>query len=420
MNQTLFVGIDVSLKSNQVCAMNFNQDKLLNLSVANTPEESELLVNKIFEITQKYNFNKVIFTMECTGVYYIHLAEFLSTHPVLNNLNTFVYTVNAKSISKYKDSYIDTEKTDPSDAFIAADFTRVGRTNLLAPFKGSNILALQRLTRQRKHLADQISKEKCYVSANIFLKFSALATSNNKPFSDTFGKSSSAILTEFLSTEDIINTPLDELVDFISVKGKNRFKNPKDNAKILVKAARDSYRLDKVSYEAVGSAIASSLTVINCLQNEIKNVDKAIFKVIKGLDNDYYQILLSIPGVGPVFAAGIIAEIVNIDYFKSHNQLAKYAGLYWPRHQSGEFEHENKPMAKSANMYLKYYITEATNKAISNDEILNQFYQRKYSEVKSHQHKRALALTSRKFIRLIFGLLCKNQLYVPSKFDITS
>lgn len=419
MNQTLFVGIDVSLKSNQVYAMNFNQDKLLNLSVANTPEESESLVNKIFELTQKYNFNKVIFTMECTGVYYIHLAEFLSTHPVLNNLNTFVYTVNAKSINKYKESYIDTEKTDPSDAFIAADFTRVGRTNSLSPFKGSNILALQRLTRQRKHLADQISKEKCYVSANIFLKFSALATSDNKPFSNTFGKSSSAILTEFLSTEDIISTPLDELIDFISSKGKNRFKNPEDNAKILVKAARDSYRLDKVSYEAVGSAIASSLTVIGCLQNEIKNVDKAISKVIKGLDNDYYQILLSIPGVGPVFAAGIVAEIVDIDYFKSHNQLAKYAGLYWPRHQSGEFEHENKPMAKSANMYLKYYITEATSKAIFNDEILNQFYQRKYSEVKSHQHKRALALTSRKFIRLIFGLLCKNQLYVPSKFDIT-
>ena len=100
MNQTLFVGIDVSLKSNQVYAMNFNQDKLLNLSVANTPEESESLVNKIFEIAQKHNFNKVIFTMECTGVYYIHLAEFLSTHPILNNLNTFVYTVNAKSINK--------------------------------------------------------------------------------------------------------------------------------------------------------------------------------------------------------------------------------------------------------------------------------------------------------------------------------
>lgn len=417
MNQTLFVGIDVSLKSNQVCALNFNQDKLFNLSFDNTPTGSDKLIESINSLVNEHHFNKIIFAMECTGVYYVHIATFLSTNPILNNLNSIVYTVNAKSIDKYKESYIEMEKTDPGDAFIIADFIRVGRTNSLSPFKGSQFLALQRLTRQRKHLADQISKEKCYVSANIFLKFSGLENTDNKPFSNIFGKSSSAILTEFLSIEDIVNMPVNELVDFISSKGKNRFKNPENNANILVKAARDSYRLDKVSYEAVGSAIASSLTVINCLQDEIKNVDKSIAKVINGLDNNAYQILKSIPGIGPVFAAGIIAEIVDIKLFKSHNQLAKYAGFYWPRHQSGEFEHSDKPMAKSANMYLKYYISEATSMMIMNNSTMKNYYQNKYSEVKSHQHKRALALSSRKLIRLIFGLLCKNQLYVPSEFD---
>jgi len=74
-------------------------------------------------------------------------------------------------------------------------------------------------------------------------------------------------------------------------------------------------------------------------------------------------------------------------------------------------------MAKSGNMYLKYYVIEATNKARIKDPIFKQFYENKFIEVKTHQHKRALALSSRKFIRLIFGLLCKNQLYVPSKID---
>lgn len=104
-------------------------------------------------------------------------------------------------------------------------------------------------------------------------------------------------------------------------------------------------------------------------------------------------------------------------FFKSHNQLAKYAGLYWPRHQSGEFEHSDKPMAKSVNMYLKYYVTEDTNRARIKDPIFKQFYENKFIEAKTHQHKRALALSSRKFIRLILGLLCKNQLYVPNKLD---
>ena len=43
------------------------------------------------------------------------------------------------------------------------------------------------------------------------------------------------------------------------------------------------------------------------------------------------------------------------------------------------------------------------------------FYTRKYAEVTKHQHKRALALTSRKFVRLVFGLLVKNQLYTGEK-----
>ena len=76
MNQTLFVGIDVSLKSNQVCALNFNQDKLFNLSFDNTPSGSEKLIELIVDLVNEHHFNKVIFAMECTGVYYIHVATF--------------------------------------------------------------------------------------------------------------------------------------------------------------------------------------------------------------------------------------------------------------------------------------------------------------------------------------------------------
>ena len=43
------------------------------------------------------------------------------------------------------------------------------------------------------------------------------------------------------------------------------------------------------------------------------------------------------------------------------------------------------------------------------------YYARKYAEVTTHNHKRSLALTSRKFVRLVFGLLAKNQLYTGEK-----
>jgi len=43
------------------------------------------------------------------------------------------------------------------------------------------------------------------------------------------------------------------------------------------------------------------------------------------------------------------------------------------------------------------------------------YYQKKYQEVRFHPHQRALVLTARKLVRLIFAMLCKNQLYDPAR-----
>lgn len=44
-----------------------------------------------------------------------------------------------------------------------------------------------------------------------------------------------------------------------------------------------------------------------------------------------------------------------------------------------------------------------------------EYYQKKYSEVKIHQHPRALVLTARKLVRLLFTLASKEQLFNSNK-----
>lgn len=39
------------------------------------------------------------------------------------------------------------------------------------------------------------------------------------------------------------------------------------------------------------------------------------------------------------------------------------------------------------------------------------YYERKYHEVRQHQHKRAIVLTARKLVRLVVRLLTTNQPY---------
>ncbi|MCK5762805.1 MAG: IS110 family transposase [Clostridiales bacterium] len=418
---TLFVGIDVSLKKNVLCAMNFHSDILLKMTVSNNHPGSEEIVSKLLVFLNEHHFDTIVIACESTSVYSLHLANFLSSNELLGFYNTFVYCLNPKTVKNYKKSFIETKKTDPYDAFIIADFARVGRIST-KPWNGSGYLALKRLTRHRLHLVECITREKSYFLTNLFLKFSELASLSDidKPFSDKFGATSVGIMTDFLSLEDIANTSLEDLTHFINSKSRHRITDPEQTAKIIHQAIRNSYRLDESLYEPLTTSLSTSINCINAFKREIEVINKAILKAVKGLNNNEYQCLLAIPGIGPVLAAGIIAEIGSISAFNNHNALASYAGLTWYRGSSGDFESDESHMTKTGDKFLRYYLIEAANITRKNIPEHERFYSKKFHEVKKHQHKRALALTARKLIRLIFGLLAKDQLFSFDKVDSLS
>lgn len=111
----------------------------------------------------------------------------------------------------------------------------------------------------------------------------------------------------------------------------------------------------------------------------------------------------------------ILAELGTIKCFKSNDALAKYCGIVWRENQSGEFEAEDTPMNKAGNRYLRYYMIEAAGSVMQHCPEYKAFYDKKFAEVRTHQHKRALALTSRKLIRMLFGLLANGKLYSVEK-----
>ena len=143
----------------------------------------------------------------------------------------------------------------------------------------------------------------------------------------------------------------------------------------------------------------------------MKEVDKTIGAQVELLPD----VLTSIPGIGPVYAAGIMAEIGDINRFENHAQLAKYAGLAWTQYQSGGFEAQTTRLIRSGNRFLKYYLCEAAFSLVRCDKEYSDFYHLKYKEVNRYQHKRALALTARKLVRLVFALLKDNRLYRLAK-----
>jgi transposase len=150
---------------------------------------------------------------------------------------------------------------------------------------------------------------------------------------------------------------------------------------------------------------------VRFFERQIKTVDKAIERELAGFPQA--PVLLSIPGFGPVFTAGILAEVQDVCRFASDDPLAKLAGLVWKKHQSGDFVGEETPILHSGNTYLRSYLVQAANSVRMHCAEYGVFYQVKYREATKHHHKRACVLTARKLVRLVYFLLRNNQLYQP-------
>ena len=74
---TFYVGIDVSSKSNYVCALDFYKNKYINSSFANNQPGAEELAKKILECLKEHpDLNTIVAALESTSVYSIHIANF--------------------------------------------------------------------------------------------------------------------------------------------------------------------------------------------------------------------------------------------------------------------------------------------------------------------------------------------------------
>lgn len=409
MMNKLYVGIDVSSKNNVVYLMKPNGDKYSQFSVGNSLDGSKTMVKKIIAALTDEGLEDVQIGLESTGCYGDHLVYFLKEDASLAKYNMKIHVLNPKQVRNFKEAYNDLQKNDYIDSFVIADCLRFGRINKEVYMNDYRFKALQTLTRARFFSIQNLVKEEQRFMNVLFKKYSTLT--QEKVFSNTFGAAAMAVYEEFDSADTLAYMDLHELTDFLIEKGKNRFDDPEAVAKAIQNAARSSYRLPKTVNDSVNQVLSVYITSIKALKSQIKAFDKAISAQMELIPNT----LTSIPGIGPVYSAGIIAEIGDIHRFSNQAALAKYAGLAWSQNQSGNFESQNTHLIHSGNRFLKYYLCEAAFSLVRCDAGYKRFYHLKYNEVNKFQHKRALALTARKFVRLVFALLKDNKLYIPSE-----
>lgn len=365
---------------------------------------------RLLEALRQGEFDSLRLAAEATNWYWFPLFQTLQQDPLLNHWPVACFAFNPRLIAKYKETFSDQDKTDDSDAFLIADRLRLGR-DLPQPFQlEAQHLALRFLTRYRYHLVKDLVREKNHCLSNLYLKASAYR--QDHPFADVFGVTSQAVLQEFATTDEIAALSLEELAAWLDAKGKGRFADPDQVARELQQVSQDSYPLAEPLQQPLNYVLNWNFQLVNFLERQLQRVNTAIAEALGPIPHT----LATIPGFGPVYAAGIIAEIGDIARFDhAEAKVAQFAGLHWRKTESAQFRAEDTRLTKRGNAYLRYYFCEAANAVRMRDAEYAAYYHRKHDEVRTHQHRRAVVLTARKLVRLVVRLLTTNQPYQPRR-----
>jgi hypothetical protein len=408
MLSPLFVGVDIHRKDNHVHCLDPTGQTLATFVVRNNRPGVQLAITHLVNLLGQCSCDGVRLAAEATNWFWLPFFQSLASDPTLNQWPLELYAFRTRVAAKYRDTFLDLDKDDPEDAYLLADRLRLGR-ELPHPFHfDADASALRVLTRWRYRLTHDLTMTKLYCLNTIYLKASEYTVPGVAAFDKPFSPSSVALLTEFASLDDLAAMTLDDLTSWLDQHGRRSFADPQATARKLQQIARDSYRLPAPVAASVDLALQLNLQHIRQLERLRTQLDRAIAEQLEV----HPTTLTTIPGIGPVYAAGILAELGDISRFGGdETKVAKFAGFKWRKSKSADRRSEDTPLTRRGNAYLRYYLCEAANSVRMHDASYAAYYAKKCAEVPKHKHKRAVTLTARKLVRLIVRLLTTNQPY---------
>jgi len=149
--------------------------------------------------------------------------------------------------------------------------------------------------------------------------------------------------------------------------------------------------------------LSSYLTLYNCLTEQIEPLTKRIYDLA---DKDpTAKLLMTIPGIGPLTAMFIIAEIEDISRFASYRNLSSYAGLV-PCLDASANKSRTGRITKQGSPYLRTALVEAAQVIPRMKKTrLNVFYRRRIVRA---GYQKAIVATAHKILQVVYYVL-KNQ-----------
>jgi len=365
-----FVGVDVGKR--KCVASKEAGDDYLSLAFENNAGG--------FEKLMAFCPPKAQIVMESTG----HYGNCLMMKA--RNRGMTVKMVNAFSMSKFSKAVNRDTKTDKTDARQILMFAKINPRAFRVP----TFSDLKPITRLRMETSSELSRTRLQIGSVMDQLFPELG----HVFHDMGAVTAVRLLESHPTPKSICQLGLEDLTAFL--KKHSRGQLGQERAEKLLDAAQNSFGLEN-------SGLEIQLKVLLIRYKSLRRQRRLLDEQIKLLCPQ--NLLMSIPGMGPVFSAVVLAELGD-EPRASADQIRGYAGLRPQIHQSGEFVATQKRMSKTGNRYLRTAFYMAAMSAVGNNPQFRALYQKKLEAGK--RKKVALCHIASKLASITFGVL-KNQ-----------
>lgn len=145
--------------------------------------------------------------------------------------------------------------------------------------------------------------------------------------------------------------------------------------------------LHKAGWETLNNQDSGLAEMYQSLEEtaiHVARLEQQIADIIK--ETDTYKLLLSLPGIGPITAATIYAEVGDFTRFKTPAALISYAGIYPKERSSGELKRYGS-ISKAGSKVLRYSIIEAAMRIRDTEKSHNLYTH--YLAAREDRHKTA-------------------------------
>jgi transposase len=353
------VGLDLGTQGHHAVILASDGRRLTSFRVDHSRAGLAELVRRA--TPERWHARRAVYAFEATGhlweaVAYV-LREQALAYVLVNPLATFRVR-EARQMGR--------DKRDVTDAEQIAHLLRTGMTTR-TQLEPEAYLTLRRDWGAFQRLRKERARLKTLVSHQLYGAFPELLG----VWSDVFAPGALAVLRIGLSPFEIAALPLSDFTAQVAAARRGRrvwrFKVVQAHAH-----AQSTVALPHGA-AAMMREIRRVIARVDLLSDQMADLETEIRMLLPTLDEAAY--LMTMPGVGWMTVAGVIAEVGTIGKYRHGRQLVKLAGLNPSRHESGAMRGRTR-LSRRGRAGLRTVVYLATLAALQHNPRLRAHYDR--------------------------------------------